>query len=95
MKTWTADELGGKFDPPVGKPFISKVEKGTKEALNPRTLGRFILALDMDQSCIDKFLNVETTEEGDETKAERDADRIVARLAKNGLIAGNSDALLF
>ncbi|MGH1577402.1 hypothetical protein [Planktotalea sp.] len=95
LKPWTLDELGAAMEPSAGKSFISKVEGGTKEALDTRTVGRFIKALSLDEEWIDKFLDVEATDEADETKAERDADRIVARLAKEGLTAGKSDELLF
>jgi hypothetical protein len=55
LETWTLDELGAAIDPPVGKSFISKIEKGRKGALNSRTVGRFIKALEMDEACINKF----------------------------------------
>ena len=45
LRGWTLDQLGAAFDPPVGKSFISKVEKGKKNALTARTVGRFINAI--------------------------------------------------
>jgi hypothetical protein len=95
LMPWTLDELGAAMKPPVGKSFISKDEGGTMEALDTRTVGRFVNALALEEGWIDKFLDVETTDEADETQAERDADRIVVRLTKDGLTAGNSDELLF
>jgi transcriptional regulator with XRE-family HTH domain len=91
---WTLDELGGAFDPPIGKSFISKIEKGRKESLNSRTVGRFIKALDLNESWIDKFLNTDTTDEGEETKAEREADLIVDRALRNDVTGGASEELL-
>lgn len=94
LKTWTLDELGGQFEPPVGKSFISKVEKGRKETLNPRTVGRFIKALDMDEDLINPFLDTDTTDEDDETKAERDADRLMQMVIKSETIPQSSEDLL-
>ena len=68
------------MQPEVRKSFISMVEKGAKENLDARSVGRFIMALDLDQSWIDRFLGVETTEDSDETRAEREADGILQRL---------------
>ena len=94
LKPWTADQLGAAMDPPVGKSFISKVERGTKEAIDTRTVGRFIKALNLDESWIDKFLDAETGDESDETKSEQDADRVVSRLQRSGETLGNSEDLL-
>jgi hypothetical protein len=47
-------------------------------------VGRFIIALDLDESWIDKFLDVEETEDGGETKAEREADQVIDRLRHEG-----------
>ena len=86
--------MGGQFEPPVGKSFISKVEKGRKETLNPRTVGRFIKALDMDEDLINPFLDTDTTDEDDETKAERDADRLMKMVTKSETIPQSSEDLL-
>lgn len=61
--------LGGMIKPAVGASFISKVEKGRKEALDAQTVGRFRIALDLNESWIDKFLDAEETAESLETKA--------------------------
>ena len=94
LKTWDQPTLGGKFEPAVGASFISKVEKGRKEALNSRTVGRFINALDLDQGWIDKFLDAEESAEAEETKAEREADKVIARLKREGATEGTTDDLL-
>lgn len=94
LKTWTLDEFGGKFDPPVGKSFISKIEKGRKETLNSRTVGRFIKALEMDEIWIDKFLDTDTSDESDETAAERDADRLIKMVTRSETIPQSSEDLL-
>lgn len=91
---WDQPTLGGKIDPPVGPSFISKVEKGRKDALDARTVGRFRIALDLDESWIDKFLDAEETAESLETKAERDADLVIDRLHREGMTEGTSDNLL-
>jgi transcriptional regulator with XRE-family HTH domain len=91
---WDQPTLGGKIDPPVGASFISKVEKGRKEALDARTVGRFRIALDLDESWIDKFLDAEETAESLETKAEREADIVIDRLRREGMTKGTSDDLL-
>ena len=94
LKTWTLDELGATIDPPVGKSFISKIEKGRKGALNSRTVGRFIKALEMDEAWIDKFLDTDTTDESDETPAERDADRLIQMVTRYETIPQSSEHLL-
>ena len=94
LKTWTLDELGAAIDPPVGKSFISKIEKGRKGALNSRTVGRFIKALEMDEAWIDKFLDTDTTDESDETPAERDADRLIQMVTRYETIPQSSEHLL-
>lgn len=62
LRGWTLDQLGAAIDPPVGKSLVSKVEKGRKEGLNSRTVGRFIKALDLDEGLIDAFLGTDTTD---------------------------------
>ena len=94
LRGWTLDKLGEKIDPPVGKSLVSKIEKGRKDTLNSRTVGRFIKTLELDQSWVDKFLDTDASEEGDETKAERDADRIFNRLTREGITKGASEDLL-
>ena len=94
LKTWTLDELGAAIDPPIGKSFISKIEKGRKGALNSRTVGRFIKALEMDEAWIDKFLDTDTTDESDETPAERDADRLIQMVTRYETIPQSSERLL-
>ena len=94
LKTWNLDELGATIDPPVGKSFISKIEKGRKGALNSRTVGRFIKALEMDEAWIDKFLDPDTTDESDETPAERDADRLIQMVTRYETIPQSSEHLL-
>lgn len=91
---WDQPTLGGKIAPPVGASFISKVEKGRKEALDTRTVGRFRIALDLEESWIDKFLDAEETAESLETKAEREADLVIDRLRREGMTEGTSDDLL-
>jgi hypothetical protein len=91
---WDQPTLGGKISPAVGASFISKVEKGRKEALDARTVGRFRIALDLDASWIDKFLDAEETAESLETKAEREADFVIDRLRREGKTEGTSDDLL-
>ena len=94
LETWTLDELGAAIDPPVGKSFISKIEKGRKGALNSRTVGRFIKALEMDEAWIDKFLDTDTTDESDETPAERDADQLIQMVTRYETIPQSSEHLL-
>ena len=94
LKGWDQKTLGGRIDPPVGASFISKVEKGRKDALDARTVGRFRIALDLDESWIDKFLDAEDAAESLETEAERDADRVIDRLRREGKAEGTSDDLL-
>lgn len=94
LETWTLDELGGQFDPPVGKSFISKVENGSKDTLNSRTVGRFIKALKLDDSWIDKFLESDTTQDGDETEQERKADRLYEMVKRSDTIPQSSEDLL-
>ncbi|MEY1554377.1 hypothetical protein AB3Y40_01980 [Yoonia sp. R2331] len=87
-------ELGGMVEPPVGNSIISKIEKGQKEALGVLTVGKFCKALNLDESWIDKFLDAEETAESGETKAEREADQLVARLQREDATGGASDDLL-
>ncbi|MEO0625148.1 MAG: hypothetical protein AAF183_23605 [Pseudomonadota bacterium] len=94
LKGWDQKSLGGKIDPPVGASFISKIEKGRKDALDARTVGRFRIALDLNESWIDKFLDAEETAESLETEAERDADRVIERLRREGKAGVASDDLL-
>lgn len=94
LKTWTLDELGGELNPPVGKSFVSKVEKGRKTNLTSRTVGRFIAALEMDQTWIDRFIGVEGTDDDVETDAEKSADAIIAQIFKEGEAVGVTEALL-
>lgn len=90
LKTWTLDQLGAAINPPVGKSLISKIEKGRKDALNSRTAGRFIQALDMDDTWIDKLLDTDTSDDSDETKSERDADINIARAQREQVTEGAS-----
>ena len=86
--------MGATIDPPVGKSFISKIEKGRKGALNSRTVGRFIKALEMDEAWINKFPDTDTTDESDETPAERDADRLIQMVTRYETIPQSSEHLL-
>lgn len=94
LKGWTLDQLGAAVDPPVGKSLVSKIEKGRKDSLNSRTVGRFMIALALDETWIDKFLDTDSTEDSDETKAERDADLIVDRAQRENVTEGASEDLL-
>lgn len=94
LKPWTLDELGAAINPPVGKSLISKIEKGRKETLNSRTVGRFIQALEMDETWIDRFLDTDASDDSDETKAERDADLIMDRAQRENVTEGASEELL-
>lgn len=94
LKGMDQPTLGGMIRPPVGASFISKIEKGRKETLDGRTVGRFRIALDLDESWIDKFLDAEETAEGLETKPERDADLVIDRLRREGMTEGTTDDLL-
>lgn len=94
LRGWTLDELGAKFSPAVGKSFISKVEKGRKEALGARTVGRFINVLELEESWIDRFLGAEETEDSGETQIERDADRLIKAVTLDPDIPQGSEDLL-
>jgi len=94
LRGWGLDRLGAEVDPPVGKSFISKIENGRKETLNSLTVGRFIKALDLDENWIDRFLGTDTTDDGGETTAERDADRIIERAQREDVTEGASEELL-
>ncbi|UWQ79584.1 helix-turn-helix domain-containing protein [Leisingera sp. S132] len=94
LRGWTLDQLGAEFDPPVGKSFISKVEKGKKEALSARTVGRFINALGLDADWIDRFLDVEDSADSDETETEQEADRLMKAVAHDPSIPQGSEDLL-
>ena len=94
LKPWTLEQLGFAVKPAVGKSFISKIENGRKEGLNSHTVGRFIKALDLDEGWIDKFLDTDATGEDDETKAERDADRLMKMVTKSETIPQSSEDLL-
>jgi transcriptional regulator with XRE-family HTH domain len=91
---WDQKTLGGKIEPKVGASFISKVEKGRKDALDARTVGRFRIALNLDAAWIDKFIDAEEIAESLETKAEREADLVIDRLRREGMTEGTSDDLL-
>lgn len=91
---WDQKTLGGHIKPPIGESLVCKVEKGSKEALDARTVGRFRIALELDESWIDKFLDAEETAESLETKAEREADLVIDRLRREGMTEGTSDDLL-
>jgi transcriptional regulator with XRE-family HTH domain len=91
---WDQNTLGGKILPPVGASFISKVEKGAKDALDARTVGRFRIALNLDEAWIDKFIDAEEIAESLETKSEREADLVIERLRREGMAEGTSDDLL-
>jgi hypothetical protein len=94
LKGMDQPTLGGLLKPEVTNLLISKIEKGRKSTLSARTVGRFIIALDLDESWIDKFLDVEETEDGGETKAEREADQVIDRLRQEGATEGAGDDLL-
>ena len=94
LRGWTLDSLGAAIDPPIGKSFLSKIESGNKDTLNSVTVGRLRIALDLDESWIDKFLGTDTTADGGETTAERDADRIIERAQRENVTVGASEALL-
>lgn len=94
IKGWDQKTLGANIEPQVGASFISKVEKGRKVALDARTVGRFRIALNLDEAWIDKFLDAEDAAESLETKSEQDADRVIDRLRHEGKAEGASDDLL-
>ena len=94
LKGWTLDELGAAIVPPVGKSLISKVERGKKEGLNSRTVGRIIKALTLSEEWIDTFLDADATEDGDETRVEQNADRMLEIVAKDGDAPSLSEELL-
>lgn len=94
IRGWDQKTLGGKIAPPVGPSLISKIEKGNKDALDARTVGRFRIALDLEEAWIDRFLDAEEIADGIETKAEREADLLIDRLHREGMAAGTTDDLL-
>jgi transcriptional regulator with XRE-family HTH domain len=94
LQGWDQKTLGGKIEPEVGASFISKVEKGRKDALDARTVGRFRIALNLDEAWIDKFIDAEEVADSLETKAEREADLVIERLRREGMTGGTTDDLL-
>ena len=91
---WDQKTLGASITPPIGASLISKIEKGRKDALDARTVGRFRIALDLDATWIDKFIDAEDVADSLETKAEREADLVIDRLRRDGLTKGTSYDLL-
>jgi transcriptional regulator with XRE-family HTH domain len=89
----TLDQAGAKVTPEIGKSLLSKIEKGRKDALSARTVGRLIKAFDLEESWIDTFLDADEGDD-DETRAERDADLIITRVQDENLTQGASEDLL-
>ncbi len=99
LRGWTLDELGAAVKPKIGKSLLSKIENGQKDTLTARSVGRLILALDLDPAWVDRFLVAGTAGDDappdtDETPAERDADRIFDRITRDDATAGASEDLL-
>ncbi|MDH3265051.1 MAG: helix-turn-helix domain-containing protein [Paracoccaceae bacterium] len=85
LKGWTLDQLAGAMDGSTGKSFLSNIEKGQRD-ISPRTVGRLINALDLDETWIDPFLAADIAPDAEETRTDRDADRLPRSAAKDETI---------
>ena len=91
---WTQIQLGAAVKPPVGNSLVSKIEKGQKDALDLRTVGRFRIALELDEGWLDRFSDAEEADDDIGTEAEREAELLFERAKREHITKGASDDLL-
>ncbi len=94
LRGWTLDELASAMDGACGKSMLSKITKGKRDSISPRIVGKLIAALKLDESWIDRFIAPDGDEGAEETQAERDADRVMARLGREGATEDAPEELL-
>lgn len=93
LKGWTLDQLAGQLSPVSGKSFLSNVEKG-KRAIGPLTVGKLIKALDLPDIWIDRFLDADVSPEDEETRTDREADRLLGMVEKDPTAPPTAEPLL-
>ncbi len=93
LKGWTLDQLAAAMDPVSSKSFLSDIEKGKRD-IKRNTVGRLIKALDLDVAWIDRFVATEVEAEDEETKPDRDADRLLRMYEKDTSAPPTAEALL-
>ena len=94
LRGWTLDELAAAMDGACGKSMLSKITKGKRASISPRIVGKLIKALELDESWIDRFISPDADDGAEETQAERDADRVMARLGREGATEDAPEELL-
>lgn len=93
LKGWQLDKLSTAMGGTAGKSFLSNIEKG-KRSISPTTVGRLIKALQLDESWIDKFLQSDVDPDTEETKTNRDADRLLRMVESDEDAPGAGQELL-
>ncbi|MEP3348052.1 MAG: helix-turn-helix transcriptional regulator [Litoreibacter sp.] len=74
LKGWQLKELSQEMRGNSGISFLSDIEKGKRSISGP-TVGKLINALNLDETWIDQFLDSDTSPEGEQTAADRIADK--------------------
>ncbi len=93
LKGWTLDQVAGCITPAPGKSFLSNIEKG-KRSIGVTTVGKLITALDLAEAWIDRFLDVDIAPEDEETRQDRDADRLLRLVAADPTAPETPEVLL-
>jgi tetratricopeptide (TPR) repeat protein len=77
----------------TGKSFLCNIEKG-KRQISPRTVGKLIKTLGLPEEWIDRFLDSDIAPEDEQTRTDREGDRLMRLVAKDETAPPTSEALL-
>ena len=93
LKGWTLDQLSSAMDGTSGKSFLSNIEKGQRSISAP-TVGKLIAALELEESWIDAFIDTDVATDTEETKIDRDAERLMTFAMREGADGFAAEELL-
>ena len=92
-RNWPLKKLAERMEGSASEPFLSNIENG-KRQISGRTVARLVTALDLPEVWKDRFARAETTPEEEETRADRDAQRLIAMAEKDPAAPPGAEALV-
>ncbi len=81
LKGWTLDQLSGEMDGTSNKSFLSGIEHGKRE-ISVRTVGRLVIALDLEELWVARFVDAEVDPEAEVTEVDRRTDKLLEEAKK-------------
>ena len=93
LNGWGHKDLAAQINPAPGRSFLCDIEKGKRD-IGPVTVGKLIKALDLDPNWIDRFLDADVSPDAEETKLDRDAERLMRLAAQDETAPETAEDLL-